>query len=174
MRQSGELASDGETKLQKSEHEAETRAANWQRKQNKANKYFQPKICTNTVSGAQPRGRHRRDVSNPGTPTPSHSSYLSRPPTRCSTRAAGLPSGRGSVPLSAHPYRRVALHGQTTGVTMLRISGASSLLRAGRVPRKTWAGGTVWRAGRRGRGRRSERLVDWTAARKGRSIFTPL
>lgn len=141
MRQCGELARDGATKLQRSEHEAESRAANWQRKQNKANTSFLPEICTNTGSGAQPRGRHRRDVSNPGTPTPSHSSYLSRPPTRCSTRAAGRPSGRGSVPLSAHPYRRVALHGQTTGVTMLRISGASSLLRAGRVPRKTRVGG---------------------------------
>lgn len=37
--------------------------------------------------------------------------------------------------MSAHPYRRVALHRYAIEVTVLRISGASSrLLRAGRAP----------------------------------------
>lgn len=61
--------------------------------------------------------------------------YLWRSLTLCNKQEAGGPSWRGNVLLSAHPYRPVALHGYAIGVTVLRISGASSrLLRAGRAP----------------------------------------
>lgn len=75
----------------------------------------------------------------------------------------------------------VALHRYAIGVTVLRISGASSRL----LPSWTSSGcasssckpgkGTVARcAMRRGRRRSTERFAGWTVDRKGRSIFTSL
>lgn len=64
-----------------------------------------------------------------------HSSYLWRSRILCNKQGARGPSWRGNVLLSAHPYRRGALHGYAIGATVLRISAASSrLLRAGRAP----------------------------------------
>lgn len=68
---------------------------------------------------------------------PGHSSYLWRSRILCNKQGAGGPSWRGNVPLSAHPYRPVALHGYAIVVTALRISGAfSCLLRPGQAPER--------------------------------------
>lgn len=65
-----------------------------------------------------------------------HSSYLWRSLMLCNKEGAGGPSGKSNVLLSAHPYRRVALHRYAIEVTALWVSDARSrrLLRAGWAP----------------------------------------